>query len=375
MTTTTVRPQTHNTTLATARSRRISGRAVRRLAPLAAAIAIIAALAGGIASNANAADVLAPPTPGGAGSDLADGAKNRPTPPPASVGIPDGKAQLPSHVPADVRERKGQNEEGGASTASLTSYLTYGTGYTQTSPRIYLVLWGDWKTSNGDPYAVQTRLWNFYAGVGGSAWNSTQTQYGYSCGIAALGCSNGIRIQNTPNQAINYVYDTSYLPTNPTVSQMAAEAQKAANYFGDRSINAQYIIALSRGHRDAYDIANGFCASHQYTYSNGSPISYTNMPYIPDQGTNCGAYKVNNTSAGILDGVTILAGHEYAESETDPFLNAWLDWDKNENADKCLQWSLNGYLRNVQFSTGTFAVQPLWSNYAFQTTGNGCMFW
>jgi serine protease len=326
-------------------------------------------------SVASAKAAPPPPTPGGDGPDLAK-IDSRGTGPVAAPGEKtDGRAKLPSHVPFDVREKRGQDEENGASTASLTSSLTYGTGYTQTSPRIYLVLWGDWQTTRGDPYHVSGTLWNFYAGIGGSGWNNTQTQYGYSCGFGALGCSTGVRIQNTANQAKYWIYDTSFVPTNPTPDQMAAEAQKAAQYFGDRSINAQYVIALATGHRDQYDIANRYCASHQYTYSNGNPISYTNMPYLPDQGTTCGAFKVNTTAAGILDGVTILAGHEYAESETDPFLNAWLDSDKNENSDKCLQWSLPGYFRNLTFSTGTFVVQPLWSNYAFQTTGNGCVFW
>jgi len=294
----------------------------------------------------------------------------------ADPGSGNEKVDLPSHSPVEVRERKGEESEDGAASASLTTYLTYGrfgNGYTQTTPRIYVLFWGDW-SSRGDPYNVEARLLAFYRGVGGSGWNLTQTQYGYSCGVGQLGCSSGVRIQNTTNQLISYAFDSSLVPTNPTVSQMTAEVAKAVNYFGDRTFNAQYVIALSSGHRDQYDIDHSFCASHQFTWVGNSPISYTNMPYMPDMGSTCGAYKVNG-SAGILDGVTILAGHEYAEAETDPFLNAWLDSDGNENADKCLQWSLPGYFRNVGFSTGSFPVQPLWSNYAFQTTGGGCVFW
>jgi hypothetical protein len=54
MTTTTLQPQTDSTTIAAPRHR-LTGRLARRLAPLGAAIAIIAAVAGGTASNADAA--------------------------------------------------------------------------------------------------------------------------------------------------------------------------------------------------------------------------------------------------------------------------------------------------------------------------------
>jgi hypothetical protein len=261
-------------------------------------------------------------------------------------------------------------------TASIQTPLIYSTnGWVQTSPRLYLVYWGDWST---DSYGVMNRLYYFYKGVGGSGWNQTQTQYGYNCAIGSTYCSSSAKmITNPANQLVNYWKDTSFVPATPTQAQMAAEAQKAANYFGDRSINAQYIIALPTGHRDAVSIAKGWCAWHNYTTSYGNLITYTSMPYIPDMGTTCGMNKVNAGAAGYLDGVTILAGHEYAETETDPFLNAWLDSDRtgNEDADKCLQWNLPGYFRNYAFSTGTFAVQPLWSDRSFYSIGNGCVFW
>ncbi|MDQ1455048.1 MAG: hypothetical protein QOH28_668 [Actinomycetota bacterium] len=281
---------------------------------------------------------------------------------------------LPSRRP--LAERFGENEEaeGAASSASMASYIKYSPGWTQTSPKIYVLFWGDW-TATGDPYSVANYLTRFYQGVGGSGWNNIQTQYGYNCGSGAIGCANGVRIQNNTNQFKGYAYDNSYLPARPTIAQMEAEAQKAANYWGDRSVNAQYVIALSKGHRDQKSIDRGWCAWHNYTWSSGSPISFTSMPYLPDMGTTCGANKVNAGAAGLLDGVSILAGHEYAESETDPFMNTWMDPDLNENSDKCLQWQYSGYFRNAAFTSGTFAVQPNWSNYHLQTTGNGCQFW
>jgi hypothetical protein len=343
-------------------------------------LVLVAVLAGSPVSTASAASGDAAAAVGGEKSEptpISEGQKHTLTDPRGKSGHSSASEEpgLPPRVPPHGRQpREVGEEEGGAGSASMTSYLTYSVGWTQTSPKIYVLFWGDW-TAAGDPKGEQNYLLNFYAGVGGSAWNQTNTQYGYNCGAGTLGCSSGVRIQNPTSQLKGWAYDNTAVPASPTVAQMEAEAQKAAKYWGDRSVNAQYIIALPTGHRDQKSVQQGFCAWHNYTWSLSSPISYTAFPYIPDMGTTCGAYKVNTGAAGTLDGVSILASHEYAESITDPFLNAWLDPDLNENADKCLQWQYPGFFRAIKFSTGTFAVQPNWSNYAYQTTGAGCVFW
>jgi hypothetical protein len=266
-----------------------------------------------------------------------------------------------------------EEDEGAGRAASLTSYMTYRGGWTQRSPRIYLIFWGDWSAA-GDPYNVQNRLYYFYNGVGGSSWNQTQTQYGYSCGTGATGCAGGVKIANTANQFFGWWKDVyTAPPLRPTEAQVAAEAQRGMAYFGDRGVDAQYVVAMPTGVLDQKSINQGFCAWHHYTWSYGNPVSYTSMPYLPDRSI-CGTNKVNAGAAGTLDGVTILAGHEYTESQTDPFLDAWMDADGAENADKCLQWGLGGYFKNVTFSTGTFAVQPQWSNYHLSAYNNGCYF-
>lgn len=60
-------------------------------------------------------------------------------------------------------------------------------------------------------------------------------------------------------------------------------------------------------------------------------------------------------------GITIVGGHEFAETETDIFPNGgWLDSSSAENGDKCA-WigSGQGASVNITLSTGTFAVQSL----------------
>jgi hypothetical protein len=61
-----------------------------------------------------------------------------------------------------------------------------------------------------------------------------------------------------------------------------------------------------------------------------------------------------------------------AETITDQFPNGgWLDASGAENGDKCV-WITTGATADTTFSTGTFAVQSLWSN-AFNSGSGGCV--
>jgi hypothetical protein len=130
--------------------------------------------------------------------------------------------------------------------------------------------------------------------------------------------------------------------------------------------NAQIIVATQSGTCPAGFYApscNGgsgyYCAWHS-----NSNEPYTNLPYVLDAGGGCGEDFVN--AAGTHDGFSIIGGHEYAETITDPFpLSGW--WDPNDNTesgeigDKCAWQAPNG---DVALSTGSFAMQSLWSNSA-----------
>ena len=92
----------------------------------------------------------------------------------------------------------------------------------------------------------------------------------------------------------------------------------------------------------------------------------------------CGEHNVNATSNafgnGIFDGWSIVTGHEYAEAVTDPdnfgtWQDGWLDAQGSENGDKCAWLDT----QNITLGSHQFAVQPLWSNEAYDATGNGCV--
>jgi hypothetical protein len=239
---------------------------------------------------------------------------------------------------------------GGASVmagATTTSNLLYHGGPVQVTPHLYVVFWGSsWNSSAGDPDGVAGDLLNFYGAIGGSKWLATVTQY-YQ--------SNGSYVGN-PRKLLtgSYVDTSSNPPLSPTNNQLAAEAAAAAAHFGDYSVGASYVVALPHGISPG-GFAHYYCAWHSTTSANGSTIAFTNLPYIPDAGYNCGAGSVN--TPGTLDGVSIVAGHEQAETETDPQINAWYDSSGQEIGDKCAWMNLedNPY-------AGGFPTQPLWSN-------------
>jgi serine protease len=98
-------------------------------------------------------------------------------------------------------------------------------------------------------------------------------------------------------------------------------------------------------------------------------VPYVNLPYLLDAGTSCGADFVNTD--GTNDGWSIAAGHEYAETITDPVPpTGWIDTadtvSGGEIGDKCAwggsRWGGHDPATDIQLSTGSFAMQSLWSN-------------
>ena len=160
-------------------------------------------------------------------------------------------------------------------------------------------------------------------------------------------------------------------PARPTQSQLAAEAVKAAGHFGNTSSSSngtvQYVIATAHGN-NASGFGTQYCAWHSSTSSSYGNIAYTNLPYITDAGASCGA---NFNDLGPNAGITIVEGHEMAETITDQFPNGgWLDRSGEENGDKCA-WSSADF-QPARWARGSFPVQPLWSN-ALNNNSGGCV--
>ncbi|MHB8719707.1 MAG: hypothetical protein ACYDAC_12590 [Candidatus Dormibacteria bacterium] len=266
-----------------------------------------------------------------------------------------------------------------SSTSSSNLYYhggTGGVGVETGADKVYLVYWGSQWTNN-DPSGEASTEQGFFSGVGGSSWNNSVTQYCEGVASGTYFCNGaGTAAANPSGVLAGYWYDNaSSAPKHPSQSQLAAEAVRAAGHFGNTSSGSnttvQYVVATAHGY-NSRGFGTQYCAWHSSTTSSYGTIAYTNMPYITDAGANCGA---NFNGLGPNAGITIVGGHEFAETETDIFPSTgWLDSSGSENGDKCA-WisSGQGAAATVTFPNGSsFPVQSLWSN-AFNSDAGGCV--
>ena len=292
--------------------------------------------------------------------------------------IEEGQPPVVIHatVGAAVSARESHGHSGGGST-SKNLYYHGGIGGigVETAPKIYLVLWGSQWNSN-DPSGEAAILENFYNGVGGSSWLNSVTQYCQGVASGTIFCNGAGTPAGNPSGIFAGVWsdNATAAPSRPTQSQLAAEAVRAAQHFGNTTAGSnasvQYVIATASGN-NASGFGTQYCAWHSSTSSSVGNVAYTNLPYITDAGGSCGA---NFNGLGPNAGITIVGGHEMAETITDQFPNTgWLDSGGAENGDKCA-WitSGQGASANITLSTGTFPVQSLWSN-AFNSDAGGCV--
>jgi len=247
----------------------------------------------------------------------------------------------------------------------------------ENAPTVYLVLWGS-QWNNNDPSSEASRLESFFGNAGGSKWLASVTQYcqGVSSGTVfcnGAGTAAGGSVSFSTSGSVWYD-SASAAPSSPTQSQLAAEAVRAAQHFGNTGAGSnnttQYVVATAT-HNNASGFGTQYCAWHSSTSSSYGNIAYTNLPYITDAGASCGA---NFNNLGSNAGMTIVEGHEMAETITDQYPNGgWLDRNGEENGDKCA-WiqSGQGASASVSMNGGSFPVQSLWSN-AFNNKSGGCV--
>jgi serine protease len=245
----------------------------------------------------------------------------------------------------------------------------------ETAPKVYLVLWGSQWIGN-DPSGEEGIVQSFLTDVGGSHWLSSVTQYCQGVASGTVFCNGAGTAAGNPSAiyAGTFPDNGSLAPSHPTQSQLAAEAVKAAGYFRNTSSAAnstvQYVIATARNN-SASGFGTQYCAWHSSTSSSNGNIAYTNLPYMTDAGASCGA---NFNGLGPNAGITIVEGHELAETISDQFPNGgWLDRNGEENGDKCA-WLSSGQGASaiVALNGGSFPVQSLWSN-AFNGNNGGCV--
>lgn len=252
--------------------------------------------------------------------------------------------------------------------AAATNVTSHG-GPVQHTPEVYVDFWGpNWTNASDPEAAAATYYTNFLCDLGiesSDAWSTTQNQYydstdaPYSLATGSGGLCGG--------SLTGIYYDSSVPPFGATQAQLAAEADTVAGNLGlTDTANVQIIVATQSGTcPQGFDAvanalcgneigSNPYCAWHSVS---GNSWTYTNMPFLPDAGTSCG----DGGTAAYADGYGIVGGHEWAESVTDPELNAWYDSSGAEVADKCAWMDL----QTTNFTTPvsmSVITQPIWDN-------------
>lgn len=216
--------------------------------------------------------------------------------------------------------------------------LTYNGGPVEHPATVYLDFWGS-QWSN-DPSGAEKYLQGFFGATGSDTMSNVLTQYSDGSGNVSLA-----------QPVLGGVWSDSgtAAPAQASASQIASEANNAASHFGVSGPNVDIFVVSPTGtHPDNFPNA-GFCAWHDW---NGN-VAYTNMPYVTDAGTSCGA----NSVSGANDGFSIVGGHEYAEAATDPEpASGWVDNSNGEeNADLCA-W------QDLYTDSNNYPVQGTWSN-------------
>jgi hypothetical protein len=331
--------------------------------------------------------------------------------------------------------------EAPATTLPYPGNMAYWGGHVQVHPQVYLVYFG-WGEAGAFPAGAQctsetlaegtltatlpcdpdhagARMADWVYQLGGTPWAAQTTQY-YQTGPGGTeehiaNPSNvlaGIWVDDENSANLTGTSSSNPAGAGNTYTDLAAEAARAAAHFHVSDLaDANFVIAQPRNFTDPNALATGYCAFHDYTQPGvehgiydgvQSGIAYTNMPYVLAIGStsnSCGENAVNSGAAGKLDGLSIVLGHEIAETVTDPGaeeilgsgsnttdLGGWYDTvDANENGDKCA-WvgeplagglpgapnvlPIPGAMGDVKGNQGTtFAVQSLWSNEAAAGTG------
>jgi serine protease len=307
-----------------------------------------------------------------------------------------GHAARAAHA-AQAATATTQASAASAAAAASPDDLNYGggidgIGVTTGHEKVYLVLYGSqWGTqstdSNGDvnvtgdlngevPYLQELMKG---LGTGGELWSGVMTQYceGVAAGTQSCPAGDTQQVAYPADGALAGVWvdESATSPSSATGHQLGQEAVLAAAHFGNTTAaanrDAQYVIMSPTGTDPDGWLENGFCAWHDYngdtTLTGGaatSPygdIAFTNLPYIPDASFSCGMDFVNGT----LDGVSIVEGHEYAETITDQNpAGGWTDSGGEETGDKCAWISpgTDGGAFELTTGTGSFAMQTTWAN-------------
>ena len=262
--------------------------------------------------------------------------------------------------------------------------LTYRGGEILGYPQVTLIFWGSWwKTSPTAP-AVISELQKLFTGLTGSSWANTVTQY------CASG-NNRIQIANfdyggSSTLLAGTLFDSSKPPTAPTDQDLTDEAKRMmSTSLTVPPRSGVPMVVTPPGTAPQADTASNACGHHGWRITSDGlyAIQWADVPYgiIAGNPKGCALGLRGATAAQAL---SVTAGHEWAETATDPYINGDGTWNPSfiaawashntatttiEIGDLCgagqTDLSSTPYSPfTLKLSTGKFLMQELWSNEA-----------
>ena len=208
------------------------------------------------------------------------------------------------------------------------------------------IFWGpSWSTYSGDEISG---LQTFYAGIGGSNYAITNTEY-----------TDGGHVSPAVSLGATYFDSSTASSGSSTSAVLAAVCRNVINPVP----NGYYPVHTDRPRGNA-----GFCAWHSAgTCANGVTVQF-GFFFKPDGDWGCDPEDASGLHSEGLAAQVNVGGHELSEMLTDPHLNAWYDFRGDENADKCA-WRFGPSL--LTFPNGSqWKIQGNWSNSAY-SSGTG----
>jgi len=246
-------------------------------------------------------------------------------------------------------------KDGGAPTAGSAGALSpiiNHFGPVMSSPKAYLIWYGNWNQGNGsDTPDGQALVRAFLSGIGGTPYFMINSTYACVTGGATLSSSE---YTDTGSQG-KRLSDNSIktIVTNAISSGQLGTPDPSGVYF-----------VLTSSDTAKTGFCNQYCGWHTYATIAGTTIKYSFVGNANRCLNSCAAQTISpNGNAGV-DGMISVVAHEFEEAATDPQLNAWYDHSGAENADKCA-WTFgsaqtllpSGAYYNMKVGEKNFLVQ------------------
>jgi hypothetical protein len=271
----------------------------------------------------------------------------------SAQGPPVVRANELMHGPVWARDNANAGKGRGGGGNAL---MTWHGGDVMTSAAVKAVFWGPkWGSSSFAADKI-SGLDSFYAGVGGTSYMGTNTEY------TGLG---GEQVTTTVSYA-GHAFDSSATPRSaPSTSAVLAAVSRVVT---DPVANGYYPVYtdIPRGHA-------GYCAWHSYGFIGNTPVQF-GFFFSLDNDPGCDPKDTSGLHSQGLAALANVSGHELSEAVTDPRNGGWYDGQGAENADKCA-WTWGGL---VTFSDRTqWKIQGNFSNAAYTARtgydGAGCI--